>query len=254
MTDSMLGLMVLGIYLLCMVLLAQFKGDTSVGNFTWGGGVMLLALYTFFVMSSFLGQQILMTTILVIWALRLVALVYMRYTGKDPRFASWKLQGLKALAINIVWIFGQAIMIAIMSYPVVLVNTNNQIRGLSGLDCVGLIIWMIGFCYETIADYQLSAFMKNASNKGHVMRSGLWHYSRHPNYFGESLMWWGIYVMAVSLPYGTFAIITPVVITFLLVFVTGIPLIEKTMKNNAEYKEYQKTTSSFIPWFVKKDV
>lgn len=94
--------------------------------------------------------------------------------------------------------------------------------------------------------------MRNPVNKGHVMRFGLWRYSRHPNYFGESLMWWGVYCIALSLPYGWTAIITPITITVLLVFVTGIPWIEKTMIGNAEYKEYQRTTSKFIPWFGAK--
>jgi steroid 5-alpha reductase family enzyme len=178
----------------------------------------------------------------------------MRYTGKDPRFATWKWQGFKALMINIVWIFGQTAMIAVMSYPVLLVNTNNDIRGLLWLDILGFSIWFIGFWYEAIADWQLFSFMKKEHNKDRVMRYGLWRYSRHPNYFGESLMWWGVYVVASSLPYGGFAIITPIVITFLLVYVTGIPWIEKAMAHNQEYKEYQKTTSKFIPWFVSKSI
>lgn len=249
MDHIILGLILLFVYLSGMVALAQFKGDTSIANFTWGGGVMLVALYTFFTMSFFLPQQILLTTLMTLWASRLIIYVYRRYTGNDPRFTSWKWQGSKALVINFFWIFGQSIMIAIMSYPVVLVNTNNSMRGLFYLDYVGLLIWVIGFCYEAVSDYQLFAFMRNPLNKGHVMRFGLWRYSRHPNYFGESLMWWGVYCTALSLPYGSIAIITPIAITYLLVFVTGIPLIEKAMIGNPEYNEYQRTTSKFIPWF-----
>lgn len=251
MSVEIVGLVLLAVYLFSMVILVQFKGDTSIGNFTWGGGVMLVAMYSFFAMSSFLTQQILITSMLVFWALRLILFVYIRYTGKDPRFAAWKWQGFKALIINMVWIFGQTGMIAIMSYPVLLVNSNNHVRGLTWLDILGLSIWLIGFCFEAIADWQLFTFMKNPVNKGRVMRYGLWRYSRHPNYFGESLMWWGVSMVALSLPYGVFALAAPIVITFLLVFVTGIPWIEKTIAGNPEYQEYQKTTSIFIPWFVK---
>lgn len=243
------GLILLFVYLSAMVALAQFKGDTSIANFTWGGGVMLVALYTFFTTSSFLPQQILLTMLITLWASRLIIYVYRRYTGNDPRFTSWKWQGLKALVVNFFWIFGQSIMIAIMSCPVVLVNTNNSMRGLSYLDYVGLLIWIIGFSYEAVSDYQLFTFMRNPLNKGRVMRFGLWRYSRHPNYFGESLMWWGVYCIVLSLPYGSIAIITPIAITYLLVFVTGIPWIEKAMIGNPEYNEYQRTTSKFIPWF-----
>jgi len=246
-----LGLILLLVYLCCMVLFAQFKGDTSIVNFTWGGGVMLVALYTFFASSTFLARQIILTTMLILWALRLIVFLFMRYTGKDPRFVLWKWQGLKALVINVVWVFGQTIMIAVMSYPVFLVNTNNHIRGLTWIDFVGGLIWTVGFWYEAMGDYQLFVFMQNLSNKGRVMRFGLWRYCRHPNYFGESLMWWGVGCLALSLPYGWIALAAPVVITFLMVFVTGIPWIEKAMACNPEYQEYQKSTSKFIPWFPK---
>lgn len=252
MSDIMLGLILLLVYLSSMVTIVQFKGDTSIANFTWGGGVMLVALYTFFRMSLLLPRQILLTTLIVCWALRLIFYVYIRYTGKDPRFSTWHWQGLKSLIINIAWVFGQTILIAIMSYPVSFVNIHNIQPGLGILDVLGLIVWLGGFCYESISDYQLFVFLRNPLNKGKVMRYGLWKTSRHPNYFGESVMWWGVLCIASSLPYGWTAIIAPATITFLLVFVTGIPWVERAMSNNPEYQEYKRKTSSFIPWFVKK--
>ena len=143
-------------------------------------------------------------------------------------------------------------MIAIMSYPSQLVNTYNYPRNLTVFDIFGVIIWIIGFYFESTSDAQLFRFMRKPENKGHVMHTGLWKYSRHPNYFGESLMWFGIFFLALSMPYGWTAIITPVTITFLLVYVTGIPLIENAMKNNPEYQEYKRKTSKFIPWWPKK--
>lgn len=194
----------------------------------------------------------LITSLIVLWALRLISYVYIRYTGKDPRFAAWKWQGLKALFINILWVFGQTLLIAIMSYPAILVNTYNIQRGLSFFDFFGLALWLFGFCFESISDYQLYKFMHNALNKGRVMRFGLWRYSRHPNYFGESMMWWGIFCIASIVPYGLTAVIAPVTITCLLVFVTGIPWVEKAMENSSEYQEYKRKTSVFIPWFIRK--
>lgn len=234
-----------------MVVFVQYKGDTSIANFTWGGGVTLVVLYTLFATGSFLPRQIMLTTMIVLWAARLIIYLYKRYTGRDPRFASWQWQGLKALGINIIWIFGQSIMIAIMSYPIVLVNLGHE-QGLTRMGIFGLIMWVIGFLIEMISDHQLFIFMNNPQNKGHVITSGLWRYSRYPNYFGEIVMWWGIYAISLSEPYGWTAIITPLTITFLLVFVTGIPWIEKTMENNAEYQEYKQKTSKLIPWFSKK--
>lgn len=254
-------------YLTVMVVIAQFKGDTSIANFTWGGGVLLLTWYSFFAYSSFFPEQILITSLISLWGLRLIAHVYMRYTGKDPRFATWKWQGLKALVINICWIFGQTIMIAIMSFPAVFINVREQAHfqphaywvGLC-LDLLGLSLWIFGYCCEAISDSQLAAFMRNPLNKGRVMRYGLWQYSRHPNYFGEIVMWWGIYFLTLAvlttmpaqpLLY-CITLIPPVTITVLLLFVTGIPWIEKAMANNPEYQEYKRKTSILIPWFTKK--
>ena len=239
------------IYLTIMVIAACFKKDTSIANFTWGGGVLLVTLYTFFRLSIFLPQQILVTTLITVWASRLIAYVYIRYNGKDPRFTTWKWQGLKSLFINIIWVFGQLIMIAIMSYPSFLINSYNIPHAITLYEIIGLAVWMLGFYWQALSDYQLFTFMRNPANKGHVMRSGLWRYSRHPNYFGESTMWHGIFFIALTVPNGWTAIITPLTITFLLVFVTGIPLLENAMKDNAEYQEYKKKTSAFIPWWPK---
>lgn len=250
MTILALGIIIIFIYLTCMVILAQFKGDTSIANFTWGGGVMLVALYTFFTISNFLPRQIMATCLLVIWASRLIIYVYRRYTGTDPRFTSWKWQGIKAFGINCVWVYGQFFMIAIMSAPIIMIN-NKPVPGITLLDVIGLCLWIFGFCYESISDYQLSQFRKKPSNKNHVMQAGLWKYSRHPNYFGEIMMWWSLYIIALSVPQGWITLIAPCMITFLLVFVTGVPLMENALKNNAEYQEYKKRTSMLIPWFTK---
>ncbi len=243
---------ILLMYLIGMVTLTCYKKDTSIGNFTWGGGVLLVSLYTFFRMSSFLLQQILVTAFIGAWAIRLIAYIYIRYTGNDPRFVTWKKQGIKGLIINIVWIFGQIIMIAIMSYPIVLINFYNNPHPFSMFDMLGLAMWVCGYYWEAVSDQQLFNFIRNPLNKGKILQSGLWHYSRHPNYFGESLMWIGIYVLALSVPYGWTACITPITITFLLRFVTGVPLLENAMKDNPEYQKYKAKTNTFIPWFAKE--
>ena len=244
--------MLLFIYLSSMVIAASYKQDTSIANFTWGGGVLLVTLYTFLRMSGYLLQQIIVTLFITLWALRLITYVYIRYTGKDPRFVTWKWQGIKALVINTFWVFGQIIMISIMSYPIVLINTYNYTHPLTWLDFLGIAIWIGGYCCEAISDQQLFHFTHDPINKGKVLDSGLWRYSRHPNYFGESMMWAGIYLLALSVPFGWTAFITPLTIIFLLRFVTGVPLLENAMKDNSAYQEYKQRTNTFIPWFAKK--
>lgn len=241
-------------YLCSMVILACYKKDTSIVNFTWGGGVLLVTLYTFFRMSDFLLQQIIVTTFIALWASRLIIYLYLRYTGTDPRFIGWKWQGVKAFVINTFWVFGQIIMIAIMSYPILLINCYSIPHVLSRMEFLGIIVWLCGYYLETVSDKQLFTFMHNPENKGKVLQTGLWRYSRHPNYFGETLMWIGIYLLALSVPGhdAWTACITPLTIAFLLRFVTGVPLLENAMKDNPEYQEYKRKTNTFIPWFVKE--
>ena len=213
---------------------------------------MLTALYTLLSSGTFFPRQLLLTAMTLIWGARLALYVYLRYRGSDPRFQTWKHEGgMKALMVNLGYIFGlQALLLLVMSVPVYIVNTMSG-PGLTILDLIGFIVWSIGFYFESVSDYQLFKFTSDPGNKGKVMKYGLWRYSRHPNYFGEVTMWWGIYIIALSVPYGWAAVIAPATITFLLLFVTGIPWVEKVFENNPEYQEYKRKTSIFIPWFVK---
>lgn len=249
---SILGLC--AIYLICMVLLVQYKGDTSIANVTWVGGVLLVTLYTFFIKSSFLLQQVCIALLVSIWAIRLIVHAYWRYTGKDPRFTHWKWHGFTAFIINSTWVFGQLLMIGIMSLPTYFMNTEVP-TSFTLVSILGIGIWLIGFYAEVCSDYQLLTFLKDPRNNGVILKTGLWRYSRHPNYFGEITLWWGIFCIAFSclpFPYAILTIITPITITCFLLFITGIPLLERAMEKNSEYQQYKKETSMLIPWFVKK--
>ena len=241
-------IMLQAIYLACMVFIVQKKQDTSIANFTWGGGVMLTAIYTLFYLSTFFTRQLLITALTLIWGSRLALYVYLRYRGNDPRFQSWKHEGgLSSLILNLGYIFGlQALLLVVMSIPAFTINTFSG-PGLNYRDYAGVLIWLLGFYWEAVSDYQLFHFMQDPANKGKIMRYGLWQYSRHPNYFGEVTMWWGIFLIASSVTYGLFTIVAPLTITVLLVFITGIPWVEKVFENNPEYQEYKRKTSMFIP-------
>lgn len=241
------------LYLAGVVALIHIKKDTSIANFAWGIGVMLLALYTLVARGLYLPRQVLITTLVTIWAVRMVIYLYMRYTGKDPRFVTWPHQrNMRTLMMDIAYVFGpQLITLAIMAYPILLINFSRRPLSLQWTDYLGLLVWIIGFSIEALGDYQLYAFTKNPLNQGKVMRYGLWRYTRHPNYFGEVTLWWGIFLIAVAVPYGFTAIITSLTITGLLRFVTGVPWVEKVFERNPEYQEYKKRTNIFIPWFPK---
>ena len=118
---------------------------------------------------------------------------------------------------------------------------------------MGILIWLFGICFEAIGDTQLKTFLSKEENKGHIMKSGLWRFTRHPNYFGEATLWWGIWLITYGTDYFWFGLIGPLTITILLRFVSGVPLAEKRYTDNQEFIEYAKKTPVLIPnFFVKK--
>jgi steroid 5-alpha reductase family enzyme len=123
---------------------------------------------------------------------------------------------------------------------------------LTTLDYIGAGVFLLGFIIEAVADQQLQNF-KNSPKKvpGTVLKTGLWRYTRHPNYFGESLLWWGLYLITCSLPQGYQYFFSPLIITLLLRYVSGVPLLEKHFAKNPDFQAYAKVTSIFVPWFPK---
>lgn len=134
------------------------------------------------------------------------------------------------------------------------ISAMNTDPHISPLEYAGLLLWAISVIGEAVADKQLSNFKKDPANNGKVCDTGLWHYSRHPNYFFEWLMWVSYFVFALASPYGYLAVISPAIILYLLLKVTGIPTTEQqSLRSKPEaYKRYQATTSVFLPWFKKK--
>jgi steroid 5-alpha reductase family enzyme len=125
---------------------------------------------------------------------------------------------------------------------------------LTWLDSLGIFVWVVGFTFESVADWQLARFKSNPANKGRVMDRGLWAFSRHPNYFGEFLVWWGIFLITLSTPDSWWTILSPVIITAVLLKMTGIPLTEKALiEKRPEYSDYIQRTNAFVPWWPAKE-
>jgi steroid 5-alpha reductase family enzyme len=138
----------------------------------------------------------------------------------------------------------QAFFLLIISTPFLWASLSTD--SWSMLTGIGLSIWIIGFLFQSIGDYQLAQFVKT-KRPGEIMQKGLWKYSRHPNYFGEILMWWGIYGIVLQLPNSGWTIISPITITLLLVFVSGVPMLEKKYAGNVAYEAYKKRTWALVP-------
>lgn len=226
------------------------KKRNDVADIAWGLGFVLLASVSYFISEASGVRGILVGILVSIWGLRLAWHIHARNKGKaeDYRYLAWRKEWGKWFYIRSyfqVYLLQGALLFLII-LPVLIINKSIG-GGLGLLDVFGFVVWIIGFYFESVGDAQLARFIKDPSSKGKIMQSGLWAYTRHPNYFGEVTQWWGIWLIALSVPNGWLGIIGPVTITFLILKVSGIPMLEKKMKENPEFADYKQRVSVFIP-------
>ena len=232
---------------------ASFKTD-KVTDLSYGLSFIALSLYSLLTNGTFFLTQIIITSLIVLWGVRLAGYLLIRILKikKDARFDGMREDFVKFAKF---WTF-QAVTAWIIMLPATFVLNSSVDLGLSTLSYIGIGIWIFGFIVETIADYQKFVF-KNKNPKKFI-QTGLYKYSRYPNYFGEITLWWGLFI--VTIPYlsgiSWFTVLGPMFITFILLFVSGIPLLEKRFdanyKDNKEFQEYKKRTSKLILWWPKK--
>lgn len=243
-------ILILFVYMSLWFIVSLIKKRNDVADVAWGLGFVLLA-WTSFLLSDASSLRGLLVCILVsIWGFRLAWHIYSRNKGKteDYRYLAWRKEWGKYFYIRSYFqvYFLQGVLLFMIVLPVLIINKSSGIS-LGWLDLVGLAIWLFGFYFEFVGDMQLAQFINNPENKGKLMQSGLWAYTRHPNYFGEVTVWWGLFLVALNVTSGWLGIIGPITITFLILKVSGIPMLEKRMEENPEFAEYKKRTSIFIP-------
>lgn len=243
------------LYKTIVFLLALKKKDNSIVDIAWGLGFVGVAILTFFLKEGWTTRQILVSGLVFIWGTRLAIHIAIRNKGKgeDFRYAKWRKEwGRWFLLRSYFQVFMlQGVFLLVISLPIVFVNFSDG-PGLSLTDFLGVGVWGVGFIFEAVGDYQLKRFKKRPENKGKIITTGLWKYTRHPNYFGEVAIWWGIFLLALPVKNGWFAILCPLLITFLLLRVSGVTMLEKKYAGNAEFEAYAKKTNAFFPWFPKK--
>lgn len=243
------------VYMTGVFVLATLKRDSSIVDIAWGIGFILVALLTFFLEAGFSWRQILVTGLVCIWGIRLAAHIYLRNKGRgeDFRYAQWRRDWGKRFVIRSYFqiFLLQGVLLLVISYPVILVNKSGT-AAMTAWDVAGTGIWLLGFFFEAVGDWQLWRFKKDPRNRGKIMTTGLWRLTRHPNYFGEATLWWGIFLIALSAWNGWMAVISPVLITFLLLRVSGVTMLEKKYAGNQAFSEYARKTSPFFPWIPKK--
>lgn len=237
-------------------LLSVLKNDSSLADVAWGTCFIAVAGVLLFKDSDPSASSVLVTFLVTIWGTRLSLYILKRRIGnpEDGRYAKWRKEWGKSFLVRSYlqnFLF-QGLLALLIAAPIIVAAQSNVVSGAQHWwQIPGLLIWLGGFLFEMISDWQLSEFIKTKS-KGQIMQTGLWRYSRHPNYFGEVTQWWGLWLVVLGLTYGQWAIISPLTITLLILFVSGVPLLERKYKDDKAYQAYAKRTSSFIPLLPKK--
>jgi len=242
------------IYMLLWFIVSLVLKRNDVADVAWGGGFIVAAAAVLVSSGAATERAVLVIALVVIWGLRLALHIGIRNRGKgeDARYRKWREEwGTYATLRSFFQIFIlQGILMLVISLPVVRAITAPA-SPLAFLDLLGAAVWLMGFLFEAIADLQLLRFKKDPAHRGRVIMTGLWRYSRHPNYFGEVTLWWGIYLIALALPNGWMTIIGPITITILILGVSGIPMLEKKYEGNTEFEEYKRRTSALFPLMPK---
>lgn len=234
-----LSAVLIWLYMTGWYFLSLVKKRNDIADVAWGLGFIFVALLNFIFNPI---PKLLISLILVsLWGIRLAYHIYQRNKNKkeDYRYQQFKSKPYLKVFLT------QGFFMWLISFPII-----NSVGNLNLFNYFGILIWIIGFYFESTADKQLKDFIKKPKNKGKIMQSGLWAYSRHPNYFGEVTMWWGIWLL--NLNQYWWSIIGPLTITFLILKVSGIPLLEAKYRDNKDFQNYAKRVSAFIPWFPKK--
>lgn len=256
----LIGLVLSSLLMTVVWMIAEKIRNAGIVDIAWALGFIPLALLYRLFSDGEPMRQNLITVMIVFWSLRLGVHLWKRVMGHHPEEDGRYQEMRKAVkgheSFFFFWFFqAQALLLSLLSIPVLISNYDSRI-GLSLSDLLGFAIWLVAISGESLADHQLSDFKAQPANSGRVCTMGLWKYSRHPNYFFEWLIWVALFLFAFPAPWGWTTIFCPIIMLFFLLRVTGIPYTEEqSLRSRGDaYREYQRKTHSFIPWFPKKSL
>lgn len=250
---------VIWVFMTTLFIISVIIKRNDIADVAWGTGILLVGVFGYAthqvpdgVENS--GIALILLCLYALWGVRLTYRIGKRNLRKreeDYRYKKWRDTWGKWFYVRSyfqVYMLQGALMIVVGS-PLLVVGFGGL--GMLALPTTfvlaGLLVWAVGYFFEVVGDYQLDRFVQNPENKGKILQSGLWKYSRHPNYFGEVTMWWGVWLIIAPLPMSHIALISPLVITFLILKVSGIPMLERKFAGNPEFEAYKKRTSVFFP-------
>ncbi|MEO8206121.1 MAG: DUF1295 domain-containing protein [Chthoniobacterales bacterium] len=232
--------------------------NAGIVDIAWSLGFLPMALIATIFGSGDNTRKLLIGVMACLWSLRLGVYLWLRvmkhHPEEDGRYKTLREQFPRHTNLMFLGFFElQAVLLVVLSVPFFLIS-QNQAPTLHPLEWIGFAIWIVAICGEAIADYQLHQFRMRPESRGHTCQIGLWHYSRHPNYFFEWLIWVAYFLFALASPWGWITLYCPLLMLYFLLRVTGIPATEAhaVKSRGEEYRKYQRTTSGFIPWFPKK--
>lgn len=231
--------------------------NASIVDIFWGLGFVLVNGFYFFTTSGYSVLRTITVVLVTLWGLRLSAHIFYRNLGKpeDYRYQEFR----RNYGEKRYWWFSffqvfllQGTLVWLISAPLLAINFFSAENTIWPVAILGILVWIVGFTFEAGGDWQLARFKANPANKGKLLTTGFWKYTRHPNYFGDAAVWWGFAVLSIasgcSLP-----VLSSVLMTWLIVKVSGVSLLERTMKNTKPgFEDYIKKTNSFLPWFPKR--
>lgn len=243
------------VYMSFWFFVSLMRKRNDVADVAWGLGFVLMAWVSFFLSHQMHVRGMLVCILVSVWGLRLAQHIYARNKGKaeDYRYLAWrKAWGKWFYPRSYVQVYLlQGFFLFLIALPIFFINKSVG-SALSFFDVFGGAIWLLGFYFESVGDAQLARFIQDPNNKGKLMQSGLWAYTRHPNYFGEVTQWWGIWLIALAVPGAWLSVLGPITITLLILYVSGIPLLEKKMSEHPDFAAYKQRVSIFFPWPRKK--
>jgi steroid 5-alpha reductase family enzyme len=242
--------------MLALWLLSLALRNASIVDVFWGLGFVILAFVFLAAADGYTGRKALVTALVAIWGLRLSLHIARRNRGhgEDYRYVEFRRRaGPKWWWFSLFQVFLlQGLLMWLIAMPVLAAQHYRSPDELTAIDLAGALVWATGFFFESVGDLQLERFKADPANAGKVMRGGLWRYTRHPNYFGDATVWWGLFVVAAATGDGLWTVFSPIVMTTLLLRVSGVALLERRQtKAKPEYADYVANTSAFIPWFPR---
>lgn len=255
MTDYLLILAAMLAFFVVTFVIAQVQKNNGLIDITWGLSFMLSTLVSLLLGKPEGAVPIVISVLVLVWGARLSWYLIRRNVGKPEDFRYANMRNTWDPKTFYIRMFVQIYLLQlVLNFLINLTTITTNLQDLAGwslLATFGLVLWLIGFFFEAVGDRQLRQFRANPANKGTLIQTGLWRYTRHPNYFGEATQWWGIFLLAISGGRNYWLILSPLLITFFLLYVSGVPMLEKKYEGRSDWEDYKRRTPKFFPWLPK---